>query len=316
MSAYLTELTLRLAAGLADAPAPVRSLHGDYLESAQRDDGGFAGRQGPSDLYYTSFALRSLALLGRLDGTVADRAADFLRSRLAVREPVIDLLSLVYAAAVLDLSAGIDVLADAEPNWRESVAETFERMRRDDGGYAKSPQGAAGSTYHTFLVLSCRTLLEAPVVGPDRIVQFILSQQANGGGFREIRAGKRAGVNPTAAAVGALRILDAVPDEVRDSTVACLAQMQTEEGGFRANTRIPIADLLSTFTALTTLADLGAQDLIDIPAAARYVTSLQLPEGGFRAAAWDGEGDVEYTFYGLGCLGLVGSRGSGLGTRG
>ena len=49
-------------------------------DSLQRADGGFAGRQGLSDLYYTSFALRTLAILGELHGSVAERAAGFLHN--------------------------------------------------------------------------------------------------------------------------------------------------------------------------------------------------------------------------------------------
>jgi geranylgeranyl transferase type-2 subunit beta len=81
--------------------------------------------------------------------------------------------------------------------------------------------------------------------------------------------------------------------------------MQTDEGGLRANTRIPIADLLSTFTGTLTLADLGASDMIDRGAARRYVDSLELEPGGFRGAEWDPAHDVEYTFYGLGALALL-----------
>jgi len=81
--------------------------------------------------------------------------------------------------------------------------------------------------------------------------------------------------------------------------------MQTDEGGLRANTRIPIADLLSTFTGLLTLTDLNAIDAIDTNAVLRYVKSLELVNGGFHAAVWDEAHDVEYTFYGLGCLALL-----------
>jgi geranylgeranyl transferase type-2 subunit beta len=81
--------------------------------------------------------------------------------------------------------------------------------------------------------------------------------------------------------------------------------MQTDEGGLRANTRIPIADLLSSLTGVLTLIDLGGLDRIDSLAVREYALSLEVPEGGFRAAAWDDAVDVEYTFYGLSCLALL-----------
>jgi geranylgeranyl transferase type-2 subunit beta len=142
---------------------------------------------------------------------------------------------------------------------------------------------------------------------PARLVDFLHSQKAEGGGFLEIRAGKRAGTNPTAAAVAALRILDAIDDDLRQTTAEFLAEMQTDEGGLRANTRIPIADLLSTFTGLLTLTDLDAREMIDDAAALSYARSLQHPSGGFLGAAWDQQPDVEYTFYGVGTWALCAS---------
>jgi geranylgeranyl transferase type-2 subunit beta len=305
MPTYLQELTIRLSAGLGRLPEEVREKQANYFKSGQRDDGGFGGREGDSDIYYTGFALRGLAILGELYGPVAERAAEFLRGRLTGRESIVDFLSLIYGSALLDSAAGIDIFSGAQSDWRTSVASAMEQLRRDDGGYAKGPEGRASSTYHTFLVILCLQLMDAPVNEPDRVIQFLKSQAAEGGGFREIRAGKRAGTNPTAAAIGSLRILDALDDEICEDTIDFLCEMQNDEGGLRANTRIPIADLLSTFTGALTLADLNALEEIDLSMMRRFVESLQLEEGGFHAAAWDLAHDVEYTFYGLGNLALL-----------
>lgn len=306
MPGYLEQLTLRLAEGIGELPESTRRKHAQYVQAAQRPDGGFAGREGGSDLYYTGFALRSLAILGELHGPCAERATAFLRGRLSGRESIIDFLSLVYGAMLLDASAGLDVFADAAASWRDSVSAALETLRRPDGGYAKGSEGAVSSTYHTFLVLLCRELIERPLPDPERIVQFIFSQRAEEGGFREIKASKRAGTNPTAAAIGALRILNALTEADRIDTIDFLADMQTDEGGLRANTRIPIADLLSTFTGCLTLLDLGAGDRIDLRAALQFARSMECEEGGFRGAELDPSHDVEYTFYGLGCLALLG----------
>lgn len=310
MRSYLVQLTLRLSAAMAALPDSLRERHAAHLLASQGADGGFAGREGDSDLYYTSFGLRSLSMLGQLYGEPAERAARFLRSRLEGRDTVIDTVSLVYAAALLEMSAGIDVLADAPGGWRDALVERLELYRRPDGGYAKASEGRASSTYHSFLVLLCRELMNRPLPEPQRMVDFVLSQQSAEGGFREIRAGKRAGTNPTAAAIGVLRILDALDQNVRHSTMDFLAGMQTDEGGLRANTRIPIADLLSSMTGVLTLADLDGLDRIDRNAARRYVLALEGPDGGFRAAAWDDAYDVEYTFYGLSCLALLNADGT------
>lgn len=308
MASYLEELTIRLAVGVSRLPEEVRARHARFFLGGQREDGGFAGREGGSDLYYTNFALRSLALLGELHGDVAERARRFLAARLAGQATIVDFLSLVYSASLLTLSAGLDVFADAAPDWREAVAAALEKLRRDDGGYAKGPEGTASSTYHTFLVALCRQLIDAPLVEPERMVAFVLSQRREDGGFVEIKPMKRSGTNPTAAAVGLLKIVGRLDEDVREGVVDFLAEMQTDEGGLRANTRIPIADLLSTFTGLLTLSDLQAADNIDAAAVMRYAKSLELEDGGFLGAVWDQGVDVEYSFYGLATMGLLTTR--------
>ena len=302
---YLEDLTIRLATAVAELPEEVRQLHTDYLLAAQQPDGGFAGREGGSDLYYTGFALRGLSILGGLYGEPAERAADFLRQRMQGQETIIDFLSLIYGGALLELSAGIDIYEQAGDGWRPSVGATLERLRCDDGGYAKGPEGRAGSTYHSFLVLLCLQLLEQPLPEPQKLAQFIRSQQHEQGGFLEIRAGKRAGTNPTAAAIGVLRILDELDEPTREDTVDFLLEMQNDDGGIRANTRIPFSDVLSSFTALLTLADLNGLDELDREAAARYLRRMESEEGGFYGVELDDQRDVEYTFYGLGARALL-----------
>ena len=302
---YLERLTARLSNGISLLPPEDRLRHKTYLLESQNDDGGFAGREGGSDLYYTGFGLRGLALLGQLSGSAAERAAGFLRTRLTGRESIVDFFSLIYSAVLLRVMAGIDLFDAAPAGWQRLVAGSLEELRRDDGGYAKGVEGRASSTYHTFLVALCFQLLEIPLPNPDDIVRFLRAQWAEGGGFLEIRAGKRAGTNPTAAAIGTLMILDELDDSFRHETIDFLLDMQTDEGGLRANTRIPIADILSTFTAMVTLWDLDAIGELDLRAVRKYVASMQHEHGGFHAAVWDDAQDVEYTFYGMGSLALL-----------
>lgn len=304
MSAYLQDLTIRLAAGISCLPTELRARHAAYLKAAQREDGGFAGRMGESDLYYTSFALRGLAILEELDEQTTDRAASFLRSHMHSQQSIVDFFSLIYSSALLYALCGVEVFADAEPDWDQNVARFLNSLRREDGGFAKASEGHAGSTYHTFLVLLVMQLIGQEIENPDGIVQFLMDQKADAGGFREIRAARRAGTNPTAAAIATLKILDRLDEKTVDETMEFLLEMQTDEGGLRANTRIPIADSLSTFTGMLTIDDLGEMYELELDPLRRFVEGLQLPDGGFRAAEWDDAHDVEYTFYGLGCLAL------------
>jgi len=307
MSSYLQRLTGTLLEGVVLLPEPLRETTAAYVLQQQRSDGGFAGRVGDSDLYYTGFALRSLAVLGKCSGNAAERAADFLRGRLSGRESIVDLYSLVYAAGLLKFFADIDVLANLQHDWRAAIASVMTQLRREDGGYAKGADGQASSTYHTFLVLLCLQAIEIDIPQPGEIASFLLSQRMDDGGFREIRVSRRAGTNPTAAAVAGLETLRRLDEATAADAAEFLVEMQTDEGGFRANTRIPIADVLSTFTSLVTLHTLQAlqHEELSLPAVQRFVQSLGDPQGGFLAAAWDDTIDVEYTFYGLGSLALL-----------
>jgi geranylgeranyl transferase type-2 subunit beta len=307
---YLQRLTTRLGEGLARLAGDERERHGAFLRSAQNVDGGFPGREGGSDLYYTGFALRGLAVLDALTPEVGARAAGFLKASLSRQASVVDFFSLLYSCLLLQTHSGVEVLADAPADWPDRVATLLETFRTEDGGYAKTPGAASGSTYHTFLVSLCYQLLGRTVPSPHAVVRFVHSRRREDGGYVELKPMRRGGTNPTAAAVGVLQLYAAEgaeewSAEVRQGVVDFLAAMPSVEGGLRANDRIPVADLLSTFTGCWTLHQLGALDRIDSAEALGYARSLEVPAGGFRGGVWDDGRDVEYTFYGLGVVGLL-----------
>jgi len=305
---YLTDLTLRLAAGAASVDPELRECHRRWLQQQQRADGGFAGREGDSDPYYTAFALRGLLVVDGIDDQVASRADAFLRNRLTDDLGVVDLVSLVMAGSILELTHGYEGLADSS-GARDRIISKLESLRGSDGGYAKMPGGVAGSTYQTFLNLLCYELLGYEPPDVEGIVRFLNSQRVIDGGFREIRVAKRAGVNPTAAGVGALKTLGRLDPASELATIDFLADMRTDEGGLSANDRISLADLLSSCTGMVTMCDLDATGELHLQGLRRYALAMQRvddgkPIGGFHGFAFDQEVDVEYTFYGLALLTL------------
>lgn len=307
MSSYLPELMARLSEGLARLPPEFQARHAGYLARCQNADGGFSGREGGSDLYYTGFALRGLAVLDALSADAAERASVFLRHALTQHASVVDFYSLLYSCGLIQLAGGPDVLAQSPADWPERVAATLESFRAPDAGYGKTTDAASGSTYHTFLVCLCYELLGKAVPRADEVIRFIASRRRDDGGYVEIAPMRRSGTNPTAAAVGALQILqgEQFATQELDGVVDFLADMPSFEGGLRANGRAPLGDLLSTFTGAWTLAQLHALERLDSDAVRAYVTSLEVPNGGFRGGLWDEHCDIEYTFYGLGTLALL-----------
>lgn len=303
---YLIQLADRVAKGLKQISAERIARHRFFLLSQQTDKGGFKGREGDADLYYTGFAVRALAVSGGMDVECSRKVAEYLRTIDPLTLGVIDLLSWLYSALVVQTSDGTDLLRELPHDFVPHVIAGIEKNRTSDGGYAKSNEGALGSTYQSFMVALTYELLGQKLPRRNAMVQFLFDRQRDDGGFVEIAPMKRSGTNPTAAAVALLRQLSAIESDIADDVLGFLTDVVSTEGGFQANTRIPFADGLSTFTGLLTAQDLGRRDLMPPDKILDWVTnSLEMPTGGFRGASWDQQADVEYSFYGLGILGLL-----------
>jgi len=306
---YLFTLADRVAGGLRRIEPKRRERHRQFLLTQQMEDGGFRGREGDSDLYYTGFAVRGLAICDGLDNVTRDRVTEFLRQQDPLQLNVIDLLSWMYSALVVQAAGGADLLEDQPTDFAERIAANLESLRTADGGYAKSAEGSAGSTYHSFLVVLTWQMLGRRVPRPNALIQFLYDRQRDDGGFVEIAPMRRSGTNPTAAAVALLTDLNAMDDDIRADVLGFLTDVASTEGGFQANTRIPFADGLSTFTGLLTAQDLGSGDMISGKRIAQFIEgAIERPDGGFMGASWDQQADTEYTFYGLGVLGLLHSK--------
>ncbi len=314
---YLLRLGERIQTGLQQLPAEFRERHRGFLLSRQLPDGGFSGRDvdlnGEAlfedgvqpDLYYTSFALRGLAALGEFDLPAAQRVAEWLKHQAGRSTSVIEIVSWLYSALVVQAASGIDLLATAPPDWPDQLAALLEKFRVADGGYAKTVSGASGSTYHSFLVALCYELIARPLPDADRLVRFVRERQREDGGFVEIAQMRRSGTNPTAAAIALLTMFDALDTDVRNRTAEFLVEVRGDDGGMQANTRVPFSDTLSTFTGYLTCLDLGVPEILPRARLERFLRQLDLKEGGYLAAGWDHVADVEYTFYALGTLGLI-----------
>ena len=308
---FLLQLADRISSGLRSLPSDQIGVHRRFIELQQTQAGGFRGREGDADLYYTGFALRALAVTGGTSDECRDRLAPYLEAIDPQSLGVIDLVSWLYSALVLQAAGGPDLWSQRPQGSAESIAAAVERQRSRDGGYSKSLEGALGSTYQSFLVALTLEMLDQRLPRRNAMVQFLYDRQREDGGFVEIAPMKRSGTNPTAAAVALLRQLDALDADISDDVVGFLTDVISTEGGFQANTRIPFADGLSTFTGLLTAQDLGRPDLIPPTQMRHWVMNcLECRDGGFRGASWDQQADVEYTFYGLGILGLL-ETGSG-----
>jgi len=295
----------------SSVPAETRERHRAYLTAAQNADGGFAGREGESDPYYTAFALWALSILGALTPEIAKRATTFLDANLDRAKNLVDFFSLMHGYRLAQTAMPLAESSDATRLWLDLVAVALQSCRTPDGGYGRVPDLREGSTYATFLAVLAYEEIDRPLPEPEKTLAFVRGRQREDGGYVEIPPMKRSGTNPTAAARAVIEILETDQQKKHDeSTIDFLLNLVSFEGGILANNRIPMADLLSTFTGLWSLHEMDALKQLDAAKALRYVQSLERPEGGFLAGLWDENVDVEYTFYGLGSLALLAAGGS------
>jgi geranylgeranyl transferase type-2 subunit beta len=273
---YLHQLDERLAVGAKLLGPRFGRARVDFVRARQMPDGGFAGRLGGSDVYYTDFALRTLTLL-EPDGDALRRAAVYVRSIGGNPATVAECFNRLNCARML-ADAGVIVEVEADP--------ILDRLRN-----------AGATAYDLFLSALCHDMLDAAF--PER-------NDAIGGLLEMLdRAGDDLQTNDAAAAVGFLMMHTALDQPVAEAVTDAIASMQAPAGGFRAHREAPEPDLLSTFSALVTLAASHALDRVDLAEAGRFVRSLAAPDGGFRSCAADEEMDVEYTYCGVASAALL-----------
>lgn len=291
-------MTIRL--DMCKAVTNAREALGDSAEAVKgffrrqlAPDGGFRGRDGRSDLYYTIFGLEASLMLGV--GLPREQVIAYLDS-FGQGES----LDLVHLAALIRCQANMANVRDFE-----GLAQRLTTYRSRDGGFNMIPREAQGSAYGGFLALGAWQDLGIDSPDVEAVAQSIASLQRSGGGYAN-EASMTAGATPaTAAAICTLHYLKR---PIPESAIQWLLARVHPLGGFTA---IPFLgdlgapDLLSTATALHALARIGVRLDDTKDKHLDYLDSLWNAEGGFRGHWGDDVVDCEYTYYGLLALGTL-----------
>jgi geranylgeranyl transferase type-2 subunit beta len=262
-----------------------------FVRSRRNDDGAFRGRSADSDLYYTMFGLQALIALGE------DYDEGPLAEEIAAVEP--DRLDLPHLACW----ARCDVLLGrpASDRQRSAAGERIDQ-HREGGGFVETPGRGQVSPYACFLAVHALQDLDASAPPGGPLAEELLAFRADDGGFSAVRNAP-AGATPTTAA--AVCAMQQTGTPAAADSLAFLADRYCKGGGFAASPAIPLPDLLSTATALTTL-HLARQDLWPYrEGTLALIGQLLTDEGGFRSCWAEQTADIEYTFYGLLTLGLL-----------
>jgi geranylgeranyl transferase type-2 subunit beta len=296
IDAMLQEGILHLSHGLKDRTA-------NYVVSKRMADGGYPGRFGKSDPYYTDFALRTLSLTRPEE----------------IRNPA----TIAYAKrddAITDIPECLNRLSIAkicDAPLPRSAGNCLYRHRLASGCYCRSVIPDVPSAYCTFLGTICEDILEVDHRNSWMdSADAILKLQIADGGFTDTGSDAKSQTNPTSAAVGYLvqaslfepdlmNARGADFEAVMDRAGDYLLDMQAKDGGFLAHAQAPYPDLLSTFTALATLTAIDRVRQINLKKHVQFTGALADANGGFHSCIADAGSDIEYTYYGLGCLALI-----------
>lgn len=267
-------------------------LVADFLHSLINDDGGFVGRGGKSDLYYTAFGIGGLLALRKPLPLPA------LRKYL---EPFGDggELDFVHLACLARCWSSFPQ-AERIRLPVERMLERVEAHRTADGGYAGVPGAAEGTIYGCFLGLGAYQDLGRQPPQMAAMGGCIEQLRCADGGYANGKDMPIGLTPPTAGAAALLRQLDLPRDAaLGDWLLARFAP----EGGFCVAAESPLPDLLSTATALHALADLKVEIGPLKERCLDFLDTLWTARGGFHGNWEDDALDCEYTYYGLLSLG-------------
>lgn len=262
-----------------------------FLQSQSSPTGGFLDRAGKADVYYTVFGVEATQALGARPAL--DVLEEYLRGFAGGQG-----LDFVHLACLARSWAS---LPSALPSTvRQEIIEQIATHRRPDGGFHEAPGEESSSAYGCFLALAAYQDLGAEFPQPENLLAALEALRQGDGSYSNDRQ-MPIGLTPsTAAAVIVRKQLGA---NVPAATFEWLRARHTEGGGFAAMPDAPIADLLSTATALHALAacEVPLTDLAET--CGRFVSGLLGPQGGFAGSWADPVCDSEYTYYGLIALG-------------
>jgi prenyltransferase beta subunit len=270
----------------------------DFYRRHLNDDGGFAGRDGRSDLYYTVFGLEASLVLGAQ--IPYERVVGYLDTFGAGESlDLVHLASLVRCRANLAErdGKGIDQAVS------DAMAARLMQFRCVDGGFSTSTGAERGHVYGGFLALGICQDLQIDALEPEALVASVESLRRPDGGYSNEPT---MNVSATSATAAAIAILYYLQRPIRQSAVQWLADRAVPSGGFVAlplDTGLAVPDMLSTATALhaLSLADIS----LDVVRERNldYLDGLWDVRGGFRGHPADDVLDCEYTYYGLLALG-------------
>ncbi|MBN2711658.1 MAG: hypothetical protein JXR97_04390 [Planctomycetes bacterium] len=286
-----------------------------YIINHQHESGGFVGKDGCPDLYYTRFALRGLEAVEATEDrdiilASIEKCSSYLESEEFCLESMVDIFC---------LADSIEVISKFVAGKSCAFTKLTEQLRLELGlhehhfgfsQFADQPPGL----YHTFLgYLAKQSLFPDSALSIDdklkaKATEFFTIRRKDNAGFSDYPGDSMGQTNPTAAAIGTASLFNIHGDKLFTETASFFKSMQDKSGGFLAFDQSPDADLLSTFVSLVALSAIGDKKGVSHSAAAKFVKNCMTKDKGFGPSPSCKESDLEYTYYGISSLAILQAR--------
>ncbi len=292
-----------------------------FVDQAKYEKGGFQDRAGKPDIYYSVFGY-TLAFAYDIK---LDLEKEFTYLEAWDKNQETDLIHAVcyircyYLLLVLEQKQMFNLKVDVS-DFDGFIAKLvmkrmIKKLRKDcqsyfdliedyksrDGGYNHNKKQAGQATvYASFLVWT----LFQDLNEEDAVLNTITNQLKELKCFDASFANDNSSESGVSSATAAGIIMTGNKDENR-SSIQYLRQNYTPRGGFKAALGLPIADILSTSTALLALY-LAGENLQELSDKSIDFINLHWDEsGGFFGSIADMTCDVEYTYYALMGIGIL-----------
>lgn len=289
-----------------------------FVMSRMNDDGGFRGRSSSSDIYYTFFALATLAGLetSKPNMNLPELIApvnSYIRKLDEKKLGFVDLYCIICALPLLTYlglpdKAKVIALMFARKKIMftgraaQELVGRLEDYRSKDGGYNQNIRNSKhGTVYAAFLACQAYGNLGLEIPDKTGILNSLEGLKADDNGYAN-QPDMTCGTTTATAASGIM--IQYLGGSTARNVEQWLFGQLLPCGGFRASPQTPIADMLSTATAVLALKHMGhkfesSQGIID------FVENHWDASGGFFGSLLDQNCDCEYTFYALLTLGCL-----------
>ncbi|MCF7849334.1 MAG: hypothetical protein K9M45_10815 [Kiritimatiellales bacterium] len=228
----------------------------DFIGSKMNPDGGFRGRDGQSDLYYTVFAIASLrALRQRIP---LSRLWKFIRS-FGLGEN----LDFVHLVCLIRLRAVFPVLGKTRRTFFQALEDKFQGLDTAYDAFLKMLACEnLGSTCPPGTPRTVRPTDPTPNVAAavvlngrvdEEAIKLLLSRHCEGGGFCASSTVTVPDLLSTGVALFALRTMDANLDAIREPCLEFVESLWRDSGGFAGHVADGFEDVEYTFYGLLSI---------------------------------------------------------------